>query len=430
MERRHGAGSRHGFDGRFSPKGEVIVLSLHATSIAVFLCIVSVALALSMTLLWRWERTRHGFGLWTLAQWLFAVGMLFLLARTILPLFWSVLLGNAGVLAALVLLRAGLQRYRDREIDVFFDAALASICLGTLLVLFSMDLALHYRVALATGICAVLALRAAVVLAHPPRLLRLAFGITATILVLIAIQGAALSAMGLFDFGGTTSIFDGGAARNLLSAGLSAATILLPFAFLLLNSLRNLDRLRLAQAEAETAASTDYLTGLPNRRRMFRELGALGPDAPVAISVLDIDDFKRINDRYGHSVGDRVLAQLGCLMLEATDGDEIPVRLGGEEFALVSLTGAWERHCRLAERVSERIEAELAARAAVDESLTCSIGVAHGRAADIDAILGYADAALYEAKRTGKNRVVRNPDAALPGVPLDGPHHVSYRIPG
>lgn len=403
---------------------------LNAQSIAVFLSVVSFALAISMTLLWRWERTQHGFGLWTLGLWLFVAGMIFLLARPMIPESLSILLGNSGIFAAPILLRAGLQRYRDRPIAILPDSVFAVLVAAGLVALFFAGATIDHRIAFGAAAISILTFRCLAVTWAPPRRIRLAFWMLSVVLLTIGSAAAGRGLVALNGGGAVDSPFQGGLEQSLLYLALSISTVLLPFALLILNSLRNLERLRIAQATAEKAAATDYLTGLPNRRRMFGELDKLDANAPIAISVLDIDDFKRINDRYGHSTGDRVLARLGEILLEATRHGEIPVRLGGEEFALISLSGAWERHCELAERVRRRVAAELAAGAEVDARLTCSVGVAHGFASDVDAVLGHADAALYEAKRGGKNRVVRNPDPALPGTPLDGPHHVFYRVPG
>lgn len=401
--------------------------ALDLASISVFLCVVSIALATSMTLIWRSEGTRHGFGCWALAQWSFALGMLALLARPTLPEFLSILFGNAGVLTAMILLRAGIQRYRARTVQVAPDAILAGCTVIGLLVLYGFGVDIGWRIALATASAAVLALRGAVALVRPPPGLELAFAVTSWILVVAAGLALVRSVLAILDLGVPIQPFANGAGQSLIFLALATIAIMLPFALFLLNSLRNLDRLRMAQAEAQLAADTDYLTGLANRRRMFRELGALAPDARISISIIDIDDFKRVNDHHGHSIGDQVLARFGGLLLELCRRDDIPVRLGGEEFALLSPTGAWERHCLTAERLRTEVAKTLGRRAGIPEELTCSIGLAQGRAADIDAILGQADAALYEAKRAGKNRVVSDPRPADPDAPRTHPQQVAFR---
>ncbi|MGI9657739.1 MAG: diguanylate cyclase, partial [Gaiellaceae bacterium] len=154
-------------------------------------------------------------------------------------------------------------------------------------------------------------------------------------------------------------------------------------------------------------ARRDPLTGLPNKRAfrelLERRLGRQQPEAsPVSLVLLDIDDFKRINDTRGHPTGDRVLRQVARVVLRALRADEEAFRVGGEEFALV-VAGADGAGARVAERV----------RAALAESTretlpTISAGVAEavGAQTDVDELVARADAALYQAKADGKNRVV------------------------
>ncbi len=162
---------------------------------------------------------------------------------------------------------------------------------------------------------------------------------------------------------------------------------------------------RLAASADE--ARRDPLTGLPNKRA-FRELlgSALEAEAPadacVSLVLFDVDDFKRINDTHGHPAGDRVLRQVARVAQRALRSGEEAFRVGGEEFAIVVL-----EPIGVAARVAERVRQALAE--STREALpTISAGVAAmpSGGAGVDALLATADAALYEAKRAGKNRVV------------------------
>ena len=165
-------------------------------------------------------------------------------------------------------------------------------------------------------------------------------------------------------------------------------------------------------------AVTDELTGLSNNRG-FRQLiekeatRAERFDHVLSLIMIDIDDFKRINDTYGHLQGDKVLRMVGrVLQLESRGVDE-PARYGGEEFAVAlpetDLDGALD----LAERVRARIESERVPRVGGGGtvSVTASVGAAsmRGSAQGAEALIAAADAALYEAKRAGKNRVASAP---------------------
>jgi len=159
-------------------------------------------------------------------------------------------------------------------------------------------------------------------------------------------------------------------------------------------------------------ANTDDLTGLVNRRRFLEALereveqaARLGGD--LAIVLLDLDDFKGINDRFGHHSGDRVLEALGVALRNHIRNIDLAARLGGEEFALllpeVSSSDAVlvaERVCRsLSERPIVWVEGNAL-------SSTASVGVANYLPGDSgEDLLRLADAALYRAKGEGKNRV-------------------------
>ena len=160
-------------------------------------------------------------------------------------------------------------------------------------------------------------------------------------------------------------------------------------------------------------ALTDALTGLPNRRALFAaadELVAQGrylSGHSLSVMVLDLDHFKKINDTYGHRLGDRVLQLFADTMADELDSGTILGRLGGEEFAAI-LPGA---DLNAAAAKAERVRAAFADTAAIIDGFpvagTVSIGVASHDdiECDIGALFHRADGALYAAKQTGRNRV-------------------------
>jgi diguanylate cyclase (GGDEF)-like protein len=161
-------------------------------------------------------------------------------------------------------------------------------------------------------------------------------------------------------------------------------------------------------------AVTDELTGLSNSRH-FRELmtkeaaRAERFDHELSLIMLDIDDFKQINDTYGHLQGDKVLRMVGRVIRMESRGVDEPARYGGEEFVVALPETGLEGALDLAERVCARIESEQVPRVGGSGtvSVTASVGVAsmHGSDNGAEALIAAADAALYEAKRDGKNRV-------------------------
>jgi diguanylate cyclase (GGDEF)-like protein len=161
-------------------------------------------------------------------------------------------------------------------------------------------------------------------------------------------------------------------------------------------------------------ASLDALTGLATRRTgdaILRELcdASLLDARPIALLLLDVDDFKRINDTLGHPAGDAVLRAIGARVRALLPPRARAFRYGGEEIAIVC-DGLAEGHARaLAETVRERLAAEAIDVEPDSLSVTASIGLACARASTAEAFLRRADDALLTAKRAGKNRVVLAP---------------------
>ena len=156
-------------------------------------------------------------------------------------------------------------------------------------------------------------------------------------------------------------------------------------------------------------ARTDALTGLANRRTFIERLRAGVKHAQRAerscsLVMLDIDHFKQINDTHGHPVGDRALVEFAARLSAATRDDELLARLGGEEFALLLPDAGADSALRAAERLRTLVEATPFAEVG---PITISAGVCTTTdAVSIEAMLTGADRALYEAKRSGRNRSV------------------------
>jgi diguanylate cyclase (GGDEF)-like protein len=161
-------------------------------------------------------------------------------------------------------------------------------------------------------------------------------------------------------------------------------------------------------------AVTDELTGLANHGR-FQEL--LGSEVeqvrryhhPVGLIMLDIDNFKSINDTYGHQQGDVVLKRVARVVADSSRDVDYPARYGGEEMALILPHTDIEGAYAIAERVRTAVEALRIPRKDGEGALriTASLGVAAATDGTKDGLIADTDAALYEAKRQGKNRTVR-----------------------
>lgn len=167
------------------------------------------------------------------------------------------------------------------------------------------------------------------------------------------------------------------------------------------------------QTALEQLALTDALTGLPNRRAFMQALenecaAIRTQEVPeAALIFLDIDHFKRINDTYGHGVGDEVLNHLGQLLRQGLRTSDVPGRVGGEEFAILLPRTSLAQTQALAERLRQSLEQNPAPTSAGALEFRASFGICPlaGEEADAALCLQRADMALYNAKNTGRNRV-------------------------
>ena len=179
------------------------------------------------------------------------------------------------------------------------------------------------------------------------------------------------------------------------------------------NRAREVEHLTRQLEQARSEALLDPLTGLKNRRGFelaVKELGGAGsPFRGAALVLADIDHFKQINDKHGHLLGDKILRAIGQTLQSNIKGRDIAARPGGDEFAILlqqtPLTGARA----LAEQIRTAVASGRIRRADNKDqpgSVTLSIGVASGGSEDtLETLLARADAALYAAKRAGRNRI-------------------------
>jgi diguanylate cyclase (GGDEF)-like protein len=160
----------------------------------------------------------------------------------------------------------------------------------------------------------------------------------------------------------------------------------------------------------KTAASVDPLTGMFNRRgfaeacaRVIEREASAG--RPVTVLIFDIDHFKSINDRFGHPAGDEILKLFSAVVVNNVRISDLSGRIGGEEFAAL-LPCPLDEGVIVAERVREAFEASGIVCEEGPVDTTVSIGVAGGPAGtELEVLLAAADTALYQAKRSGRNRV-------------------------
>jgi diguanylate cyclase (GGDEF)-like protein len=204
----------------------------------------------------------------------------------------------------------------------------------------------------------------------------------------------------------------GFSSGQALVAAILVALILIAFA-LIVPLVRDL---RQQHERAEEEAITDELTGLSNHRRFRQILGkeverAKRFDRPLSVVMLDLDDFKEINDTYGHLQGDQVLREVGrVLRHESREVDE-PARYGGEEFAIALPETRIDGAMEVGERIRRRLDGMRIPLDGLNREITvrASVGVAGSPETplDVKTLVKAADQALYRAKQQGKNRTAR-----------------------
>lgn len=196
--------------------------------------------------------------------------------------------------------------------------------------------------------------------------------------------------------------------RSLMVATIAPMMVSGPIGGFVVHLLREVEG---AHRRVQHLAWHDELTGLLSRRR-FTELGgqelerALANGTSLAAVLLDVDNFKQVNDRHGHACGDAVLQALGRVVPASLRRGDLSARWGGEEFALLLPGADAEAGAGITERL--RLAVAQTSIIAAGQSLRCtaSIGVAEARPGDsLDSLMRRADEAMYRAKQDGKNRV-------------------------
>lgn len=154
-------------------------------------------------------------------------------------------------------------------------------------------------------------------------------------------------------------------------------------------------------------ARTDALTGIANRRLLNEAMANLTVEAEeYALILVDIDHFKRVNDTYGHDVGDDVLRELGMLLVTESEERHLVGRFGGEEFLIIMPNAKKDEVTRLAESIREKVSTFAFETGAGTLHITVSLGACHSNDIEVDSVLKHADEALYHAKESGRNRFI------------------------
>ncbi len=158
--------------------------------------------------------------------------------------------------------------------------------------------------------------------------------------------------------------------------------------------------------EAEHAARKDPLTGLANRRKLAEFLSSLADDISISFVMIDIDHFKKINDRYGHDAGDDILSELASVLNDSTRSSDMVARLGGEEFCIILPEAELKQAGILAANLCQAVSLHRFTSGAHHIDVNISLGVSQKKDSETStSSLKRADQALYQSKKDGRNRV-------------------------
>lgn len=344
---------------------------------------------------------RAGFGKWNLGLGTYALGWLLIAARPALPDWIGVALADALLLAGLCLQLGALMDFEGRRAPRWIYAAPPAALFAALLPLLDDYAALtavaSAAFAVALGALAVRAARLHHSGAGPVRWLMA--GVLAAGSIGVAARAVDIAALP----GATPQMFAGSTLHAASFLMLFAVTVTTSFAFVVLQRERAEEALR-------RLTLFDALTGVFARRAVMELASreherARRAGLPCAFLMLDLDQFKRVNDDYGHQAGDRVLAEFAARVQGALRASDIVGRYGGEEFCVVLPATDLAK----AREIAERIRAAIAASplGGLPRATTVSIGLTlcAGAGDQLDAAIARADRALYEAKRGGRNRV-------------------------
>lgn len=194
------------------------------------------------------------------------------------------------------------------------------------------------------------------------------------------------------------------AAGDILFIIILSIILILTF---ILFSYTGIYRLAVSEKNARTAALTDWLSGLPNRRSVAGWLNKYHSDGRITLVIIDLDGFKAVNDIYGHDTGDRLIIHLSSLLKELVPDKGILARLGGDEFAMANC-GSDSEH--IAYLFAQRVLCLLGQPVNIDGKVIhtgASIGIAsyNGEKLSCAELFRRADIAMYDSKSSGKHRI-------------------------
>ncbi|MCJ7545249.1 MAG: GGDEF domain-containing protein [Deltaproteobacteria bacterium] len=386
--------------------------SFDTRTIVIILMGVTVVLGVTMNLIRLTRKTYPGFGLWTAGTTTYTFGFLFLALRNIISDIFSIVLAGVFILSAALCFWEGTRRFRGKEVRKTLIVLLIAgyAVFQSYFTFVNNDIGVRiitYSLLAAVIYCAI--------------------ALELFQVRLPALRASSWFTGSLFALYGIFMVFRGlltellPPLHDLLEPNmLQAMTFLLgiffgiawTFGFVMLNSERLEADLKGAQDKLQKMATTDFLTGIANSR-LFSETGerevqrADRYKRPLALLMIDLDHFKKVNDKYGHAIGDKILVAFAGICKKCLRKADIFGRLGGEEFAILLPETDINGGSKFAERLRAIVEKSKIKVESKPFHITVSIGVTELQPDDdqIDAALRRADDTMYEAKKRGRNQV-------------------------
>lgn len=387
-------------------------MTLDVRTLGILSAVVPFILGLVMAYYWRARKVYRGFGYWVLANFCFSVGYLLVSLRGTVGDLFSILIANLLIVYGQILIYEGNQ--------LFFDAPSFSLSNYLLLILYvGLQLFFTYfhpdinaRIVLGASVLFILLFRGGHSLLQnaPPDLQGIARSL-ASIFFLTALLQVPRA---LYAFQKTASIdFFHDRLNSWYGLILLVSVMSWTFYFFLLNSVRLELELEQAHRELTVIANTDSLTGLHNRRHFLEHAEAEFVRTKrygqlLSLMVMDIDDFKNVNDSYGHDVGDMAMLRVAQVLAQETRFFDLVARIGGDEFIVMLINTDEQQAVDIAERIRRAVESTPVLFDSTEFYVHLSVGIACFQPADaaLDSMLKRADKALYQAKHEGSNRVV------------------------
>lgn len=372
-----------------------------------------------MFFVWRAQKNYPGTKYWVLSNLVGAVGFCLIGLRGFAPEFLTIILGNLLAVSTTAFALEGNRRFLGLRPDSMIPVTVVTAYGITLAFYTYVQPNLTARIITASIVTSLLAFLSYRAFAEKPGLMQnivyrtvgytfLLFSILMFIRMIATMAFSSISELYTPDWIQSVSFM----------VFLVFATVW-SLNYVVLNSERLQEELREKEAELLERATTDFLTGLGNKRA-FEDFAnseikrGRRYKIPVSLVIIDLDHFKLVNDTHGHAVGDKVLTEIGQILKRLTRQHDHIARLGGEEFGLLLTHTDLETAHAVAEAFRRDIQAMTIEHGKAKIKMTSSFGVAELASDDtLETLMERADANLYRAKDTGRNRVVSNSRGGL-----------------